>query len=191
MNPAHRALRERTAAAHDRVDTLFAGFDLGARAGYAAMLAAHAEALLPLEAALDGAAAEVVADWPERRREPLLRADLADLAGQGADAATQALRLPAPARSETPSAMPVEAAAGHLYVLEGSRHGGRFVARGLRPGFPRRYLDADQATGKWRELLSNLESILYSPQSVDRAVDAALEAFAAFESAGRKWLAKV
>ncbi|WP_431469735.1 biliverdin-producing heme oxygenase [Sphingosinithalassobacter sp. LHW66-3] len=197
MNPAHKALRERTRGAHERVDAVFAGYDLSDRAHYAAMLAAHAEVLLPLEAALDRAGAEsVTADWPERRRGAALQADLAELAGGPAGAP------PAPgAPIGTGGTPPLDTGAGAgadqatiagaLYVLEGSRLGGRFLARQLATGFPRRYLDADQARGNWPKLLSKLDAVLYEPHALSTAVDAALDVFEAFETAGRKWLAKV
>lgn len=176
MNPTHKKLRDATAAAHERVDAAFAGFDLGDRGSYAGFLAAHAEALFPLEAALDAAdAGQVIADWTERRRGALLREDLALLGGPVPDAgAAPALASPA-------------AIAGTLYVLEGSRLGGRFLSRRLARGFPRAYLDTNQPSEKWRILLDRLDAILYEPARLQSALAAADQAFAAFERAATRW----
>jgi heme oxygenase (biliverdin-IX-beta and delta-forming) len=176
MNLAHRALRAGTADAHARVDALFAGFDLDSAPGYAAMLAAHAGALLPIEAALDaGAGGRVIEDWPTRRRAPLLLADLDDLGTRSQP-------------GESPDLLDEAQAAGALYVLEGSRFGGRIIARDLPPGLPRRYLDAGQAPENWRKLVARLDAILYVPAALDSAVKSARAVFAAFERSGRQWL---
>ena len=59
---ARQFLKERTAAAHDRVDALFARFDLGVHEDYRLFLEAQAEAHLAAEQALDaGLVREVVA----------------------------------------------------------------------------------------------------------------------------------
>lgn len=188
MNPAHRALRDATRPAHEAVDGVFAGFDLADRAGYARFLAAHGDALHPWETALDAAGAQrIVADWPARRRGHLLAQDLADL-GAALPLETGALRVDGdPARaSETDDA----GVAGMLYVIEGSRLGGRFLARQLPSEFPRAYLDADQPHGNWGFLLARIDAILYRPELVQSAIDAANRVFADFEAAGRRWLAR-
>jgi heme oxygenase (biliverdin-IX-beta and delta-forming) len=179
VTPSHRALRDATAAAHEQVDRTFAGFDLASRPGYAGFLAAQAEALLPIEAALDAAPpTPLLDDWAQRRRGALLCDDLADL-----DA-------PAPAPASPPPAPTGAALAGTLYVLEGSRLGGRFLARSVPPAFPRRFLDADQPVGGWRGLLDRIDTILYEPVELQRAIDAALRVFAAYEQSGRNWVTK-
>lgn len=176
-NAAHRALRDGTAAAHERVDAVFSQFDLSDRAGYAAFLGAHAEAMLPFEQALDAAdAGQVVPDWPERRRGDLLRADLAELGIAPCPA-------PSPASNGDPAAI-----AGTLYVLEGSRMGGRVLARRVGSGLPLRYLNAHQRPDTWRKLLSRLDFLLDDPASIQTAVEAATECFTAFERSGRNWL---
>lgn len=179
MNPAHKALRDATATAHERVDAAFGGFDLTGRDSYAAFLRAHAEAFLPIEAALEAAGVErLIDDWPERKRGHLIREDLAML---GARLAPDEAGIPV--RIDTH-----EAIAGTLYVLEGSRLGGKFLARRLPPGFPRAYLDADQPSGNWRKLLDRLDTILYQPAELAAAIDAAQAAFDAFERSGTRWL---
>ena len=197
MNPARKALRDGTAEAHDRVDAAFAGFDLTDRAGYAAFLRAHAEVLLPLEDALDAAGAErIIADWPERRRSALLKEDLAFLPpprhpregghpdSQAAPSATLNPRL----RGDDDWGLDNDAAiAGALYVIEGSRLGGRFLARQLPHGFPREFLDANQEPARWRNLLDRLETILYQPPLLQSALAAASKVFEAFERSAERW----
>lgn len=176
-NAAHRALRDGTAAAHERVDAVFARFDLSDRRDYAAFLGAHAEAMLPFEAALDAADPDrVVPDWRDRRRGDLLRADLAELGMEQADA-------PFPRFGSD-----VAAAAGTIYVLEGSRMGARLLARRVGPDLPARFLNAHQSPDIWRKLLSRLDFLLDEPASIQTAVEAATECFAAFERSGRNWL---
>lgn len=182
MNPTRRRLREATGAAHARVDATFGRFDLGRRASYAALLAAHGEAVGTIEARLDASdTSGVIADWPARRRGAALAADLREL---GASAPSPA---PAPAVPLASAA----AVAGTLYVLEGSRLGGRLLSRSVAPGLPTRYLNAEQPPDKWRELLEKLDQLLYLPTQLDIAVDAALDAFDRFEAAGTRWLGRM
>lgn len=107
----------------------------------------------------------------------MLRADLAD--------------LDAPAPS-TPAALPLggdpAAVAGALYVIEGSRLGGRFLARQVGAGLPRRYLDPGQRPPSWPALLDMFERYLYDPATFATATGAALVVFDRFEAAGRRWL---
>ncbi|MGN6374638.1 MAG: biliverdin-producing heme oxygenase [Sphingomonas sp.] len=177
MTPAHRALRDGTRDAHDRLDALFARFDLSSPAGYADFLAAHAEALLPIEAALDASpVALVTPDWPARRRGGLIAADLAALG-----------RSVPPVAPQPPIADPV-AIAGTLYVIEGSRLGGKVLARQVGPDFPLAYLDAPQEPGGWRALLTSIDSMLHDGEETARAVGAAIAIFDRFYRAGRQWL---
>ncbi|MDV3455437.1 biliverdin-producing heme oxygenase [Sphingomonas sp. HF-S4] len=174
MNPAHKALREGTAAAHDRVDAAFAGFDLTDRDGYRRFLTAHAEVVWALEAALPGE--RLTPDWEERKRGALLREDLAFLRGPGQE----------PAAVVFDESWDDAAIAGALYVLEGSRLGGRFLARGLPTGFPRAYLDSNQPPALWRSLLDRIDAIL-TPDRLEPALAAAHRIFLAFEHAAARW----
>jgi heme oxygenase (biliverdin-IX-beta and delta-forming) len=176
VNPTHLALRDGTAAAHERVDAAFAGFDLTERASYARFLAAHAEVVWALEGALAGG--RVTADWEERKRGALLREDLAHL---------RPLAEPTPATSEDLTFDTVPEIAGALYVLEGSRLGGKFLARRLPAGFPRAYLDSDQPSAEWRKLLDCLDTILYDAATMQSALAAAHRVFSAFERAATRW----
>lgn len=176
MNPTHQALRNETAAAHDRVDAAFAAFDLTDRASYARFLSAHAEAVLPLEAILPGE--RVTADWDARKRGALLREDLAHL---------RPLAKPDPTTEDPLTFETLPEIAGALYVLEGSRLGGKFLSRRLPAGFPRAYLDTDQPPANWRKLLDCLDTILYDASELQSALAAAHRVFSAFERAATRW----
>lgn len=193
MNPTHKALRAGTAEAHERVDAAFAAFDLTDRERYAAFLRAHAEVLLPIEDALPGE--RIVADWEERKRGALLREDLAFLRPPassrhpseswdlGPDIDSAAASDPSLRWGDEKDA----ALAGALYVLEGSRLGGRFIARQLPMGFPRAYLDGDQGAEKWQQLLGRIDSIVNDPADLQCALAAAHRVFAAFERSAERW----
>jgi heme oxygenase (biliverdin-IX-beta and delta-forming) len=177
--PAHEALRAGTRAGHDRVDAAFGGFDLGDRDSYRRFLCAHAAALLPIEAWLDtNDATALISDWPGRRRAATLTADLGNLGAEPAPAP--------PFDCDTHPAM----MAGVIYVVEGSRLGGRLLSRRIGPDLPSAYLDADQPAGNWQFLLSQLDTILYDDALRALAVQGALRAFDRFERAGLDWLAK-
>lgn len=185
MNPTHKKLREATAAAHERVDAAFAGFDLTDRADYARFLMAHAEVVWPLEAALPGE--RIVDDWEARKRGDLLREDLAFLRPAPADRQPEALAARDAGLREEDAEGDIPAIAGALYVLEGSRLGGRFIARSVPPAFPRAYLDAHQGADKWQQLLCRIDAILQESAAFDVALATAHEAFAAFERSARRW----
>ena len=176
MRDGHRLLREATRDAHARLDALFAGFDLAARDGYARFIGAQASAMLAVEAALDaGGAAAVIEDWPARRRGEALRRDAAAL---GIDPHP----LAPPALSGT------AAIAGALYVVEGSRHGARFLRRQVAEGLPTAFLDAEQPPGSWTKLLDRIDPILYQPKAEEAAIRSALDIFDLFATAGRVWM---
>ena len=167
------ALREATAADHERVDAAFADFDLADRDSYAAFLVAQAGALLPTETGLDRAdAARVLPDWSERRRSALLREDLAELG------------LEAEGDADPVSIEGVEGVLGAAYVLEGSRMGGRMLARQVAPDLPRRFLDSPD-NGRWRDLTQVLDATLRSERQLAVAIEAARAVFARFEASAR------
>ena len=174
---ARAELRAATAADHERVDRLFSMLDLTRESDYRLFLTAQAAAHLPVEDTLEAAGAHaLLADWPERRRAHLLKADLADLGTQ----------VPPP---QEPPALPDPASIfGAIYVLEGSRLGGALLKRGLPAGLPKRFLDSEQAPGAWRKLLAKLEESLYEPALVEAASQTAREVFRRFEDAGRRYV---
>lgn len=163
-NAVHAELRQRTRDDHEAVDAAFARFDLSDRDDYAAFLGCHARVLPALEAALDPAA--LVSGWVGRS-EALLN-DL-DALGAGRPAAP-------------PIDLPQGEAArwGALYVLEGSRLGGAFVARQVGEGLPKAYLSAAHAPGGWQRILAAIEAAAEGPEWIDAAVVGARRAFAAF-----------
>lgn len=171
------ALRAATAAEHERVDRLFSTADLGAIEGYRRFLVAQAAAFLPVEAALDAAGAtQVLADWPQRRRGDLLRADLA------------ALGATEPEPVAPPSFASDAAILGGIYVLEGSRLGGAMLKRAVAAEAPAAFLSAPQEAGSWRKLLENLDRILYAPDQIEAAVGAARTVFERFAAGGLRHL---
>jgi len=173
---ARAALREATAEAHERVDRVFARYDLTDPAGYRAFLLAQAEAFLPVEAALEaGGIAELVPDWPGRRRAALLLSDLADLGVS-------------PAAGASPRLAGSAALLGAAYVLEGSRLGGALLKRGLPDTLPKRFLEAPQEPGAWRKLLALLEEFLYDPDIIAAACGSANAVFDLFERTGQRRL---
>jgi len=206
VKEAHRALREGTRAEHERLDGLFEAFDLGDRDQYTRFLSAHAEALLPVEAALDGVADRVIADWAQRRRSAEVQADLAAL---GAISATPNRTAPAEAPfflcarkkeehrcdvvtvngDEIDRDTLTPAIAGALYVIEGSRLGGRVLARQVGAGFPIAYLGSEQPRGRWPALLEAIDVALPDATATTLAVASARAVFARFEVAGLRWSA--
>jgi heme oxygenase len=167
-------LRAGTQAEHARVDNVFGAFDLATLEGYRSFLAAQADALVPLELALDAAGADTaVADWASRHRSDLLKADLADL---GADI---------PHATSAPTIESPEAVLGALYVLEGSRLGGTVLARTVPLSFPKRFLSASDPA-RWRSLIQLIDHNLVFPDQLAVALQVARDVFGRFEAAGRK-----
>lgn len=170
------ALRSATADQHDRVDALFSRADLTARGGYAQFLAAQADAHLAVEDALDRSdAAAVLPDWPERRRAALLRADLAELGEAPPPLAQVAL-------FDTPAAV-----LGAVYVLEGSRLGGRLLQRSVPADLPTRFLGASNPAA-WRALLTLLDERLTDDHERRAAIQAATNVFQLFQDSGQRHL---
>ncbi len=167
---ARQLLRAATADDHERVDRAFAAFDLGERDDYTRFLLAQAEAFLPVEAAIDAAgAAGLVADWPARRRSALLLDDLRKL---GAGPATT---------GGQPSFREREEILGAIYVLEGSRLGGRVLARSVPADLPRSFIGTTDK-GLWRNLIEILDKLLISEEQRRLAIGAARRVFALFEA---------
>lgn len=172
--PAHEALRAATRDNHDRVDALFGRFDIAQPEDYRRFLQAHAAAFLGVETALDEIGLErLIEDWPARRRNALIRADIAALGDTPPDP------VPFPIASDA-------AAIGAAYVLEGSRLGGAVLARRIGEGLPNGYLATPLPAGAWRKFLEKLDSTLYEPSMVADAATAARAVFDRFEAAGRQ-----
>lgn len=167
---ARHALRTATAAHHERVDHAFGAFDLTTRAGYTDFLLAQAYAFLPVEAAIDVADPHVfLPDWPARRRSAAL---LADLQALGREPEIEDLGILFRNREEI---------LGAIYVLEGSRLGGRMLARSVPADLPRAFIATNDA-GMWRNLIELLDRLLISDEQRALASDAARRVFALFEA---------
>jgi heme oxygenase len=150
MDNLRQRLRLWGGALHHQVDTAFSALTLETADGYRQFLQAHAAALFSLEDCLaQQGVSQLLDDWPARQRSDALRADL------------QALNCePAPALTITPRGGPGWCW-GALYVLEGSRLGGKLLARRLQaaqPGAPMHYLDHAADQGLWPGFLQRLES---------------------------------
>jgi heme oxygenase len=138
---AHAILRARTAAEHATTDAAFSRFDLGDRESYVLFLLAHGRVLPAIEAAL--ACEPSLPQW--RPRSAHLAEDLQSF---GRD-------LPDPLTLD-----PVSGAAeslGLLYVMEGSRLGGRILLGRVAPDFSALYLAATHQPGEWRAFTELLD----------------------------------
>ncbi len=171
---ARQSLRAATAADHERIDRAFSAFDLTRRDDYARFLRAQAAAFLPVEAAIDAAnPIDWVPDWPARRRSAALLADLDALGNAPPPTAPRHLF-----RNR-------EEILGAIYVLEGSRLGGRMLARSVPAGFPRAFIAAND-TGLWRTLIELLDKLLISDDQRIAAARSARNVFAMFEAGARQ-----
>ncbi|WP_203309565.1 biliverdin-producing heme oxygenase [Sphingomonas beigongshangi] len=163
-------LRKATAADHDAVDAGFGVFRLDDATDYGLFLVAHAQALHVVETALAGDS--TLPAW--RPRAALLAADLAALG----------LAMPAPAPAIAPPDDP-DGRWGALYVIEGSRLGGRVLAKTVPSALPTAYLAAVHEQGEWRTLLAAIDA--RGAASDDRAraaiIRGARQTFALFAAA--------
>jgi heme oxygenase len=150
------------------VDEAFGAFDLGCPRAYGLALSAHARCAPAVEAGLKGA--RVWSAWAERT--PLLAADMAELGR----AAPPPLELGAP--------LCAAGAWGAQYVMEGSKLGGKLLARRVAPGLPRRYLAAEGEPG-WPRFQAELQAAAdhAGPGFIEAAVRAARRVFLMFERA--------
>ena len=172
---ARQMLRAATATLHAEVDARFSGPFATDRNAYEAFLTVLARAVLPLEQALDrGGVGRLLPDWRERRRSGALKQDL-DLLGIAVPPALNVSVTTDEARLF-----------GRLYVLEGSRLGGKLlVKRAAESDDPRvraatHYLGHGAGSDFWRSFLQRLETseaVLESPQ---RTLLGAREAFGLF-----------
>ena len=161
-------LRARTSAAHELVDAAFGRFDLHEEDDYRRALQAHARALLPSEA-------EAAQVWPAlRSRAEALATDLASLGSSEEFARPQHV-------VERPHAW------GALYVVEGSRLGGRLLAQRVAPGLPHAYLSAAHRPGEWRAIRAAIDSACagQDAQWHDRLIAGALAVFERYVSAAQ------
>lgn len=164
---AHDVLRAYTAPAHARVDRAFSRFDLTRQESYVLFLQAHGRVLPPLEAILGHSGLPC---W--RPRTGCLRRDLAAF---GRD-------LPAPCDVSRTS--DTARKFGLLYVIEGSRLGGRLLLRSVDPGFSSHYLSAVHEPGEWRAFTDALDARSKGEDAdwLDGVIAGACEAFRLYEA---------
>jgi heme oxygenase (biliverdin-IX-beta and delta-forming) len=170
-------LREGTAAAHARVDSMLAGIDLRDQRSYCRFLESQAEALLPFEATLaDSGVQRLFPDWDQRFRSRALVEDIARLGGD-VQPFTSLDRLDD------------NAILGTMYVLEGSRLGARMLLEMVlqSPDVSVReataYLSHGAGTRLWPDFLKTLESHAAVLRDTAPVIEAARATFALFEIA--------
>ena len=173
----HAMLRRDTRAWHDRVEAGFAPFDLQQFEGLTGFLRRQAMAVLPIEQELERIGiGDLLRDWPNRRRGHALLADLEQL---GAEAPILTATISLPSRLH---------ALGALYVLEGSRLGGRVLARRVAASAdPRvrtavRFLTHRHDQG-WSSFLAILDAVPPTPSTLACLRDGATQAFSLFDAA--------
>jgi len=130
---AHAIVKARTAAAHRRIDAAYSGFDLSHGDSYITFLQAHARVLPPIEAALGHG--PNLPRW--RPRSALLSQDLVTFGVYPSKPLVV---------SET---LGIAEKFGLLYVLEGSRLGGRILLRRVGVGYSSHFLSAKHELGEW------------------------------------------
>ena len=166
----HLALRAATSTKHEEVDATFARYDFADPASYGALLAAHARVLPPIEQALAG--------YPGLPAFPPRTSALAD------DLVALGRSLPQPDAVPRP-ASPAEAW-GMLYVIEGSRLGGVFLARSVPEGLPKAYLSAGHVRGGWRAMLDALDQAAEGEAWLQQAITAATTTFDLYAAAAAR-----
>lgn len=162
---ARFVLREVTSVDHLETEAAFAPFDIAEPDDYRRFLLAHAMVLPRFELGVTG---QGWRDWHPRL--PYLADDLAALGEE------------LPVAMLAPAMSPV-AAWGVQYVLEGSRLGGKLLARRLPEGAPSRYLrpHADMSV-RWQAFCAALdaEASRGGARWMDEVTDSAKETFRAF-----------
>ena len=170
-------IREATRMSHSRLDVALAKLDLAIPLYYEGFLRSQAEALFPIEAALEANGIEsLIPDWIQRIRTPALERDLATLN-------ITCHPLPLPAFGSAAEML------GAVYVLEASRMGARVMLARLaehpdsdamnataylRHGFGKRF---------WPSFLTLLETHPAAQNNTAGVVHGAEIAFAMFENA--------
>lgn len=167
-------LRAATAEDHAALDAAVSAWRLDDAADYRAFLQASADALTPLETALEASDVEQwLPDWSRRARRGALLADLEASGGR-----LNPFDPVAPLGSAFGT--------GLVYVLEGSRLGGKVLLRRVehgRTGLPTAYLRHGQGQGLWRSFLAWLETTDNVAFKTDEAIEGARYGFRRFADA--------
>ena len=170
---AHQALKRATHEAHERLDAHFSAFDLARPDDYRRFLTAHARAYLPAEDALANAPDDwLPSGWREGRRGAALKEDCA------------ALGIDVGPAHPPPTFDSKAEVAGMVYVLEGSRLGGRVLSRLVAPELPSAFLSSIAPKGHWKNITNWLDRQIVTETELDAASRAATEMFGVFERCG-------
>ncbi|MDR5811863.1 biliverdin-producing heme oxygenase [Caballeronia sp. LZ019] len=178
-------LKNETTACHTRLEnSLDLMRDDLQRDEYIALLQRFHGYVAPWEDAIGARLpASLRAFFDERRKTPLLAADIAALTGQPA---TPEL---ADASAALPPVNNIGAAFGSMYVMEGSTLGGRFIAPHvarllqLEPGVGNRYFDGYGArTGSMWNAFRETAAATVPEAQYDAAVSAAIATFESLQS---------
>jgi heme oxygenase len=171
ISDVRHQLRTASTEAHARVDAAFSKFDMSDARGYEHLLRAFCRVVPALEARLAGHA--TWSGWSPRAF--LLFADLATFHTEDMELADRVPDILA----ASPWAI--------QYVLEGSRLGGRILARRVGAGMPAAYLSAFIPPPDWLRFQSELQVEAEANDAVwlDHTIDATLLAFAMFEEAAK------
>lgn len=161
-------LRRISREAHEAVDEAFSRFDLSDPKSYRAFLTAHACVLGAAESYLSRHVAALPV-W--RPRAELLEDDLRQMG------------LGVPAVQGEHFSDCDGTAMGVLYVLEGSRLGGRVLSGRVAKDLPKTYLSAFHQKGEWPAFLEQLGRYLDESDAARRqaVIDGAVATFALFE----------
>jgi heme oxygenase len=170
-------VQDATRTSSRRLDIALASLDLSKPRYYAAFLRSQAEALFPLETALEAGGIEtILRDWPQRARTPALEHDLTVM-----DVSCDP--LPVPHFSDTARML------GIVYVLEASRMSARTMLMRLAQQQPEssaigatQYLRHGFGRRLWPLFLAALESRPETRADVEGVVEGAQIAFGMFES---------
>jgi heme oxygenase len=173
-------LRAATAELHEEIDRCFENYDLATLRGYRAFLEASAEALIPVEQALQRADIErLFPDWQARRRRNAIVADLESLGGTCA-------MLPEMEIRDFGSML------GAMYVLEGSRLGAKALLRVVAESPDPRvrqataYLAHGERQQLWQRFLCALQRHSEHLTDTHSAIATARQVFALFGQAARR-----
>lgn len=169
-------LKRETAAKHDYLDSIFAGFELETLAGYAGFLSAHYIAWNAMSDAWSAALRDLIGfeapDYAAMLRDDLRDVGVADLA----DLPNLTVR-------------PCESQAGLAYVLAGSRLGIGAIARqpnwGGRNDTGHRFLTDPQGANIFRTLIARFDRSDDGEFDPQLALEAANACFDAFVSAAQ------
>ncbi|WP_049973825.1 biliverdin-producing heme oxygenase [Azospirillum sp. B4] len=184
MTGLREELRAGTAACHAALDQRFSSLDVGRMPDYALLLQAQHPALRAVELSLEAAGvADLLPDWPQRRRRQALEADMAALDAR-----------PPTTLVETPVIRTRAEMLGHLYVLEGSRLGAEvLLRRALRSDDPRisgatRFLAHGRGAPFWRDFVALLNREPADGDARAAALEAAALSFSLFQRAAAQVL---